>query len=78
MTIAAINAVVARMVFMAELDGLLPFRVTSGQIRRTCNLRINKKRYASEKYCNDYTYFRNIVCCAMKYLCHFLSLAHNL
>jgi hypothetical protein len=70
MTITAVNAVVARVVFMRELHGLLPFQIPVCQIRRTSDLRVGVTRHACQ---NDYhcnARLRNIICSAMKYLCH--------
>ena len=43
MAIATVDAVVADMVLMAELDRLLFFQILACQIGRTCDLRVNIK-----------------------------------
>ena len=78
MTIAAINPVIADVMFMAKLNRLLLLNIAPGQIRRTRNLRVNVKCNAAQKHRHDKTRFGDIVCSAMKNLCHFYSLTQKL
>jgi hypothetical protein len=74
MTVTTVDAVVARMVFVAELHGLLFFDVATGQIRRPRDLRVNVARHARQNNGGDHTDSSDIICAFMKKLCHFLFL----
>jgi hypothetical protein len=65
-TVSAIYAVIARVVFMAELDRLLPLEILIGQIGRAGNLRVDEEGNAAEHDCNHKTRFGYIVRAAMK------------
>lgn len=73
-TIAAINAVIADMVLMAELNRLLLFQIAPGQIRRASELRVRKERRSAQHYCHDHADLGNIICTLRKNLCHLISL----
>jgi hypothetical protein len=69
-TVAAIDPVVSDMVFVAELNRLLPFQIPIGQVRRTRNLRVRETRRTGEHDRQSDARLGNVVRSAMKYLCH--------
>jgi len=71
MTVPTINAVIADVMFMAELDRLLLFKIAAGEVRRTRNLRINVKRSSGENNPGDHADACDVVCTFMKELGHY-------
>lgn len=74
MTIAAVNAVIADVVLVAELDGLLLLHITSSQIGRPGDLRVREERSAGQYGHHDHTDPRDVVCTLIKKLRHLLDL----
>jgi hypothetical protein len=71
-TVAAIYAVVAYVMLVAELDRLLDLEILSGQVRRSCDLCVNVK-YDSGQYNNHHHADpRYVVCTSVKELRHLL------
>ena len=74
--ITAIDAVIADVVLMAELDRLLDLLITSGQIRGPRYLRVRKERRSRDHSHHDHTDPSNVVRTLVKKLCHCRSLSH--
>jgi hypothetical protein len=70
MTIAAINAVIADMMFVAELHGLLAGDVLIGQIGGACSRKDAHKREANQKNGGENTEARDEIRAAVKNLGH--------
>src|SRR5215204_4633523 len=70
MTITTIDAVVTDVVFVTELHGLLSFQISICQIRRTRNLRVGIACHTRQNDRYGNACLSNIICSAMKYLCH--------
>jgi hypothetical protein len=58
------------MVFMAELNRLLLFHVSAGQVGRAGNLRVNVERGSRKHRAEDHADPGYIVCTLMEKLCH--------
>jgi hypothetical protein len=70
--IAAINAVIADVVFMTELDRLLLFEELTCQVRRSCYLGVYVKRYSGKYNNHHHAYPGYVVCTSVKELRHLL------
>src|SRR5258708_35469952 len=69
--IPAVDAVVADMMLMAELDWLLPFQITSRQVGRPRDLRISKECETRQNGHPDHSYPGDIICTFIKKFRHF-------
>lgn len=71
MTIPAINAVIAHVMFMAELDRLLFLEITPGEVRRPRDLCVNVKCGSRQNDRHDHADPGNVICTLVKELRHF-------
>jgi hypothetical protein len=70
MAIPAIYAVITDVMFVAKLNRLLLFNISSGKPRRSGDLRKNKKRRTGKYHAGDHADPRNVVRTLRKKLCH--------
>lgn len=76
MAITTIYTVIADVVFMAELNRLLLFKIATRKVRRPCNLRVHEERRPCEQRRRDHGDPSDIVRTLVKKLCHLsISLA---
>ena len=68
MAVTTVNAVVADVMFMTELNGLLLFEKLSGQIRRPGHLCVDIKRYSGQYNNHHHADAGNVVCTSIKKL----------
>ena len=78
MTIATVDPVITRVVFVAELDGLLPLDKCASVIRRPLDLRQDPRGAAKDKDGAKYAHLRKGVSTAMENLRHSSSLSCSL
>ena len=70
-TIAAIDAIVADVMLVAELHGLLARLILVGQIWRTCGSQNSRERQSHQEKRRENTEAGDEVCAAVENLCHF-------
>jgi hypothetical protein len=68
--ITAVYAIVADVMLVAELDRLHPFDISSGEVRRACDLRVRQKCTYGQDTSHDHTDPGDVVRALMKKLCH--------